>query len=439
MGKKKFIDKKSAQTFHVVHRSQRDIAIKDESTTPYVLKPVVKTVEEAKEAEEHLKKLNLGDLIGNEVNIEDFDFEDHDGEEFEDIPKVKEKINDEDKFADADTESISTELNTNNKLNVKSNIPVVLPNYRVNDYEFGEYGFIDDGYDYSKHFKMRGNGLFIPTTTIKKDEKKKTNLVDSILKGKEKVNTETTPVEIDIQNFEDAEEIDEEILAALDIEDNNEFNELQDNFVVLANEHKENNEDDLPELEEGDDDDDDIILTSEKLTTPTPVKKLNSDQQEILNAKFERIAAAFGDDDIGELEEDDPSVKGGQNIDQFADVLDEFLDTQNKTVIDIHTAINTKTPKTTEDIYEIKERILQYADISDSEESNEETEIIEIEHIEDKWDCESILSTYSTTENHPGIISEKSKSKKKPQVPIEQVAKIELSKKNRCTIRCTTW
>jgi len=90
-----------------------------------------------------------------------------------------------------------------------------------------------------------------------------------------------------------------------------------------------------------------------------------------------------------------------------------FLDTQNKTVIDIHTAINTKTPKTTEDIYEIKERILQYADISDSEESNEETEIIEIEHIEDKWDCESILSTYSTTENHPGIISEKSKSKKK--------------------------
>jgi len=57
MGKKKFIDKKSAQTFHVVHRSQRDIAIKDESTTPYVLKPVVKTVEEAKEAEEHLKNL----------------------------------------------------------------------------------------------------------------------------------------------------------------------------------------------------------------------------------------------------------------------------------------------------------------------------------------------------------------------------------------------
>jgi len=363
----------------------------------------------------------LGDLIGNEVNIEDFDFEDHDGEEFEDIPKVKEKINDEDKFADADTESISTELNTNNKLNVKSNIPVVLPNYRVNDYEFGEYGFIDDGYDYSKHFKMRGNGLFIPTTTIKKDEKKKTNLVDSILKGKEKVNTETTPVEIDIQNFEDAEEIDEEILAALDIEDNNEFNELQDNFVVLANEHKENNEDDLPELEEGDDDD--IILTSEKLTTPTPVKKLNSDQQEILNAKFERIAAAFGDDDIGELEEDDPSVKGGQNIDQFADVLDEFLDTQNKTVIDIHTAINTKTPKTTEDIYEIKERILQYADISDSEESNEETEIIEIEHIEDKWDCESILSTYSTTENHPGIISEKSKSKKNHKYQLNKLQK----------------
>jgi len=35
--------------------------------------------------------------------------------------------------------------------------------YRDDDYEFGEYGFPDDGYDYTKHFKPTGGGgVYIP-------------------------------------------------------------------------------------------------------------------------------------------------------------------------------------------------------------------------------------------------------------------------------------
>jgi len=40
MGKSKFIDKRHAQTFSVVRRSQRDPLIADESSSPFVLVPV---------------------------------------------------------------------------------------------------------------------------------------------------------------------------------------------------------------------------------------------------------------------------------------------------------------------------------------------------------------------------------------------------------------
>lgn len=46
---------------------------------------------------------------------------------------------------------------------------------------------------------------------------------------------------------------------------------------------------------------------------------------------------------------------------------------------------------------------------SDSNNENEEDDSDDEERKRDKWDCESILSTYSNTKNRPKILSEPSK------------------------------
>lgn len=60
----------------------------------------------------------------------------------------------------------------------------------------------------------------------------------------------------------------------------------------------------------------------------------------------------------------------------------------------------------------VKEQILnKLEDDSDEEGKKNETELLEIEQPREKWDCESILSTYSNLYHHPKLISEPSKKK----------------------------
>merc|ERR1719411_1849045 len=55
---------------------------------------------------------------------------------------------------------------------------------------------------------------------------------------------------------------------------------------------------------------------------------------------------------------------------------------------------------------EREREIQKMSQLDDSD--HEEFEKIRVQEREDKWDCESILSTYSTLYNHPKLISEKS-------------------------------
>ena len=49
-------------------------------------------------------------------------------------------------------------------------------------------------------------------------------------------------------------------------------------------------------------------------------------------------------------------------------------------------------------------------DLISDESEDSDTEIIQVEvKPEEKWDCESILSTYSNLYNHPKLISEPKK------------------------------
>ena len=61
---------------------------------------------------------------------------------------------------------------------------------------------------------------------------------------------------------------------------------------------------------------------------------------------------------------------------------------------------------------------------SEEEETDDSDEFVEIivkENLKEKWDCESVLSTYSNLENHPSLIEEsvnKIKLSKKTHLPL---------------------
>ena len=57
-------------------------------------------------------------------------------------------------------------------------------------------------------------------------------------------------------------------------------------------------------------------------------------------------------------------------------------------------------------------RILKLQEVSDEEDLVE----MEVEDEKKKWDCESILSTYSNIYNHPKLISEPRKRQSKIQI-----------------------
>ena len=50
--------------------------------------------------------------------------------------------------------------------------------------------------------------------------------------------------------------------------------------------------------------------------------------------------------------------------------------------------------------------MIQKLSLLDRSDSEEEVDIVKVEDKGEKWDCESILSTYSTLYNHPKLISE---------------------------------
>ena len=53
-----------------------------------------------------------------------------------------------------------------------------------------------------------------------------------------------------------------------------------------------------------------------------------------------------------------------------------------------------------------REKVIQKLSLLDRSDSEEEVDIVKVEDKGEKWDCESILSTYSTLYNHPKLISE---------------------------------
>jgi len=208
-------------------------------------------------------------------------------------------------------------------------------------------------------------------------------------------------------------EADPEILEALesDEDDDGEYEEIDDDFVILANQQGELLDEWDDDLEEGSEDESesekDQILRQqieEIEITAAKARDINNLDHEraLLEQRFEQVVLDYDDEDIGELDEEDPSVQGRNEIPD--DVMDEFLESQK--------GKQYNTPTT----MEIQEGIKDTKVTSFSKQPIKKDPLVSVEvedEEEDKWDCESIISTYSNTENHPKLIDEQTKNVQK--------------------------
>ncbi|CAK9794762.1 Protein LTV1 homolog [Anthophora quadrimaculata] len=355
---RKFIDKKNSVTFHLVHRSQKDPLIADETAPQRVLVPV-----------------------GNAQ-----------------AAKLEKKKPDDDKRKE----------------------------------EQRKYGiYFDDDYDYLQHLKdvnsLTTEWERVDTITSKPDDKKdipKINLPSSVFASnvEEKVGLLNKAAPVSGLQLD----LDPDIVAAMDEDFDYEDpeNQLEDNFIQLANASKSGTE--IIEEEEydqgsdvsseghmelsGEEQDEVCSLNGPQYTfreeetksrfteysMSSSVIKRN-EQLTLLDDKFEKMYAAYDENEIGALDCDEIEGYIAPDSDLVLQCAAEFEKRQTEDADNVAQLMKDRM-KILENKY------------SSSEDENSLEELVVDARERDKWDCESVISTYSNIYNHPKLISE-------PKVP----------------------
>lgn len=357
---KKFIDRKNAVTFNLVHRSQRDPLIADENAPQRVLVPV------------------------------------------------------------------------NANIPVKKNKEPNLTSEQRKE-EQRKYGiYFDDDYNYLQHLKDTREVTMVvaPNPTHKRKEKSEKKVTDTVKSVKEKLQLPSSvfasEVEEDIGLLNRAApqglclDLDPDVIAALD-EDydfDDPDNELEDNFIELAMAEGSDIEEDDEEgsniedsdadsnrgfrADSGGSDDDQELPDWDKFTADDTKSRFTEYSMSssvmhrnkglsLLDDRFEKMYAEYDDTEIGPLDCEDIEGYLPQTHDMLNQAAEEFEKSQQKYTLDKARELA---------------RIHRLQEIE--EESDEELVQMEVP-LKEKWDCESILSTYSNIYNHPKLIEEPKK------------------------------
>jgi len=238
-------------------------------------------------------------------------------------------------------------------------------------------------------------------------------------------------------------EVDSDVDEALENPD--EFEELPDEFIKLAEKKSSSRAprlDDIDDEEEefqqyveefdgeidednfsgalNDIDDDDEDDEDDDKPRRKGQQVQMTEDRELFEKRFEQVVKDYKEENIGELDEEDDALQGTANIDQFEDVLDEFLES---------TPLHSYDPEEQERQERLREKKKIISIVAKSDQDKKEAIWVEEEEEDDeKWDCESIVSTYSNLDNHPSLIKEPESSIKKIQlgksgVPVGAVPK----------------
>ncbi|XP_008588237.1 PREDICTED: protein LTV1 homolog isoform X2 [Galeopterus variegatus] len=331
---------------------------------------------------------------------------------------------------------------------------VLLPTQKINDEERRaeqrKYGvFFDDDYDYLQHLKEpSGPSELIPSSTFsapnRRDEKEETSVIPSTgIKLPSSVFASEFEEDVGLLNKAAPVsgprlDFDPDIVAALDddFDFDNPDNLLEDDFIFQANmptgeeegmDIQKSDSEDGSEWEDmdgkkaggsGDEEYDSAGPLSDEDDLSAPGKSLGAvenhlfwdeetksrfteysmtssvmrrnEQLTLHDERFEKFYEQYDDDEIGAL--DNAELEGSIQVDssRLQEVLNDYYKEKTENCV----KLNTLEP--------FEDQDLPVNELDESEE--EEIITVVLEEAKEKWDCESICSTYSNLYNHPQLI-----------------------------------
>lgn len=374
MGKKKFIDKKKAVTFRLVNRSQQDPLFVDETAPQHVLVPV-----SAPGRSEDLRAPSRASTSAGKVD----------------------------------------------------------PDKRKQEQaKFGVY--FDDDYDYLQHLRepARNEVYWEPVQPAKTAGAEKVSIkLPSSVFASEVEEEEGLMKKKAQQRPGPRPDWDPDVVAALDEDFDHEDpeNQLEDNFMELAMGGDGGDDDFFDEDEEEEDEYSDVDsdeagmsdgeerdglgpLAFDREETKSRFTEYSmsssvirrNEQLSLLDDRFEKFYEQYDDPELGALDCED--IEG--HVDINDDVLLQYAEEYRKERDEKYDVAYDKQWD--------KERILKLQEVSSDEEEMVELEVED--ETQKKWDCESILSTYSNIYNHPKLIEE-------PRKPAKSAPKISINPK----------
>ncbi|XP_055904916.1 protein LTV1 homolog [Eupeodes corollae] len=355
-GKKAFIDRKKSVTFHLVHRSQHDPLVADENAPQRVLLEATPKQEvDPKKRQEEQKKFGI-------QFDDDYDYLQHlkkPGQEIvweyvENPNQVKKNKDAEPKLQLPSSVFASEFEEEEGMLNKAAPRPGPRP-----DLDPDVVAALDDDFDFDNEANQIED--------------------DFVLKA--------MGGEDDDDYDEDEEEYDEDDEEDFDSDDlmsseGDEEAELRDRLAPLMRERRFDDEETKSRFTE-------YSMSSSVIR--------RNEQLTLLDDRFDKFYASYDEPEMGPLDMEDIEGTWGQ---KHPYVLGCYkLMKKSKMVDDYNKEWD-------------KERLEKYRNVADD---NADDEMVELE-VEDpkqkKWDCESILSTYSNIYNHPKLIDEPRKSRK---------------------------
>ena len=136
---------------------------------------------------------------------------------------------------------------------------------------------------------------------------------------------------------------------------------------------------------------------------PLPSRALDKDFDRLLSEQY-------GEDDIGGLDDVDESLVSGQlSIDSFADSLDAFLSRQSLPLSQGGSDLSLPSNERDSIKRRMMRRLAAMAAADEGQSADVEGWMSDVYKtvVDDGWDVESVVSTYSNTDNHPTAIREK--------------------------------
>ncbi|KAG8577521.1 hypothetical protein GDO81_010209, partial [Engystomops pustulosus] len=365
--KKPFIEKKKAVTFHLVHRSQRDPLAADETAPQRVLLPADKVETEKRKAEQR----QYGVFFDDDYNY---------------LQHLK--------------ETGPVELVPSERPRAPSRIIVT-----------------EDGIVEEVAQSLQGPSINLPSSVFASEFEEDVGLLNK-----------AAPRGLCL-------DLDPDIVAALDddFDFENPDNQLDDDFILHANdpttidrnEYGGDNEwEDVDTEEDGSEEGDfdsdgpfseeggeggdgsmkEFMFMQEETKSRFSQYSMSSsvmrrnEQLTLLDERFEKFYEQFDDDEIGAL--DNTELEGFIRVDsnRLQDVVEDYFKEKAKECVKLNAL-------------EHAPELGLIEEDEEAEEEEEEMQTIVIEEPKEKWDCESILSTYSNLYNHPQLIKDPPKAK----------------------------